>query len=341
MYTIKEIKENLHRHNAPVVSVIIPAYQAARHIGETIDSVLRQTFSAYEIIVVNDGSPDTEELERVLAAYGDRVIYLKQKNGGPAAARNTGIRGARGEYIAFLDSDDLYLPEHLQEQLAFMKSGGYDFVYADALLFGRSPLAGYTFMELVPSEGEVTFENLLAAQCTVITSTVVARKQPILDAGLFDEKHTCIIPAEDYDLWLRLAQRGTRMAYQQKPLIKHRKHAESLSANSVRAFEGALQVLNKVEHNGSLTAREQQLMTATILSLQAALELERGKQQFLNEDFRGAAEAIRKANHFYRKWKLRFVYLWLKVAPRILLSAYLLRYRKFANNKLGNVEPSL
>jgi glycosyltransferase involved in cell wall biosynthesis len=340
MRNIKESKENPRRDDAPVVSVIIPAYQAARHIGETLDSVLHQTFKAYEIIVVNDGSPDTDDLERVLAPFGDRVIYLKRENGGPAAARNTGIRAARGEYLAFLDSDDLYLPEHLQEQLGFMKSGGYDFTYCDALLFGHSPLAGHTFMELVPSEGEVTFETLLAAQCTVITSTVVARKQPILDAGLFDEKHTYIVPAEDYDLWLRLAKRGTRMAFQQKPLIKHRKHAESLSANSVRAFEGALHVLNRVEQEDSLTAREQSVMAATILRLQAALELERSKQQLVNEDFQAAAEAVRKANNFYRKWKLHLVYLWLKVAPRLLLSLYLLRHRKPANPNLGGVETS-
>ncbi len=338
MRNIKESKENTRRDDAPVVSVIIPAYQAARHIGETLDSVLRQTFTAYEIIVVNDGSPDTGELERALESYGDRIVYLKRENGGPAAARNTGIRAARGEYVAFLDSDDLYLPEHLQEQLAFMENGGYDFVYADALLFGRSPLAGHTFMELVPSEGEVTFENLLAAQCTVITSTVVARKQPILDAGLFDEMHSYIIPAEDYDLWLRLAQRGTRMAFQQKPLIKHRKHGESLSANSVRAFEGALKVLSKVKSNGSLTEREQSVMAATVLQLQAALELERSKQQLLNEDFQAAAEAIQKANRFYRKWKLHLVYFWLKVAPRLLLSLYLFRHRKLANLKLSGVE---
>jgi glycosyltransferase involved in cell wall biosynthesis len=341
MLNAKEFADHSRRDETPVVSVIIPAYQAARHINETIDSVLRQTYGAFEIIVVNDGSPDTEELERVLAAYGDRVIYLKQKNSGPASARNTGIRAARGEYIAFLDSDDIYLPEHLQEQLTFMQNGAYDFVYADALLFGRSPLAGHTFMELVPSEGEVSLETLLAAQCTVITSTVVARKQPVLDAGLFDEQHSYIIPAEDYDLWLRLAQQGTRMAYQKKPLIKHRKHGESLSANSARALEGALKVLSKVGQNGRLTAREQSVMAATILQLQAALELERSKQQFLNEDFQAAAEAVRKANNFYRKWKLRVVYLWLKVAPRLLLTLYHLRHRKLANTKLSGVETTI
>jgi glycosyltransferase involved in cell wall biosynthesis len=338
MRTLKDFKAP--HGPKPSVSVIIPAYQAARHISETIDSVLRQTFTRYEIIVVNDGSPDTDELERVLASYGDRVVYIKQPNSGPASARNTGIRASRGEYVAFLDSDDIYLPEHLEEQLEFMEKGKYDFVYSDALLFGESPLAGHTFMEMVPSRGAVTFESLLAARCTVITSTVVARKQPILDVGLFDEAHTFIVPAEDFDLWLRLAERGVRMAFQHKSLIKHRKHAESLSANSARAFEGALHVLNKVERSGRLNEREQQATEATIQNLTAALELERGKHQFLNADFGAAVQAIREANKYYRKWKLRLALLGLKLAPRTMLAIYLLHRRKFAQIRAENARTS-
>lgn len=321
------------RSARPAVSVIIPAYRAVEYIGETLDSVLRQTFTDYEIIVVNDGSPDTVEFERVLEPYGDRIVYLKQENAGPAAARNTGIRAARGQYVAFLDSDDIYLPDYLEKQLAFMESGNYEFVYSDALLFGQSPLSGYTFMELVPSEGEVTLESLLAARCTVITSTVVALRQVILDVGLFDEKHMLIIPAEDYDLWLRLAQRGTRMAFQRKALIKHRKHSLSLSANSIKAFEGALHVLNKIECSYPLTQTEQAMMTITVTQLRAALELERGKHHLINENFQAAAEAIWQANKFYRKWKLRVILLWLKVAPHSLLSIYLLRQRNLVSTK--------
>ena len=94
----------------PLISVIVPAYQAAQFIAATLDSILAQTFRNFELIVVNDGSPDSEDLEKVLEPYRSRIIYLRQENQGLAGARNTGIRASRGEYIAPLDADDLWAP---------------------------------------------------------------------------------------------------------------------------------------------------------------------------------------------------------------------------------------
>ena len=92
----------------PLVSVVIPAYNSSRYISGTLDSVLSQTLSNREIILVNDGSPDTTELESALQPYLPHFRYFKQENRGPSAARNLGIREARGRYVAFLDSDDLW-----------------------------------------------------------------------------------------------------------------------------------------------------------------------------------------------------------------------------------------
>src|ERR1035438_10871876 len=106
---------------APLVSVIIPAYRAAESIADTLD-LLAQTFKDYEIIVVNDGSPDSEDLEKALEPYRERIIYLRQENEGPGGARNAGIRTARGQYIAPLDADDIGAPEHLAAQLAVLEA---------------------------------------------------------------------------------------------------------------------------------------------------------------------------------------------------------------------------
>ena len=150
------------------MSVVIPAYRAAQSIPATLDSVLAQTFSDYEIIVVNDGSPDTVQLERVLEPYRARIAYYRQENQGPAGARNTGIQLARGKYIAPLDCDDLWEPGHLAAQLAVLEGDpSIDMVYADARIFGDGQGRGRTVMELCPSEGEVTFESLVMRQCTV------------------------------------------------------------------------------------------------------------------------------------------------------------------------------
>ena len=190
------------------ISIVIPTFNSSRFIEAALVSVFNQTLPAYEVIVVNDGSPDSEELEAVLEPYRSRIVYLKQSNGGPSKARNTGIRCAQGEYVAFLDSDDRFLPHCLETQVNFLRSDiSLDMVYADLLLEGDTSLAGKTFMQFSPSVGEVTFDSILIGKCQIPTSAVVAKKQALLDAGMFDEKFS---RSEDYDLWLRLAHLGKR-----------------------------------------------------------------------------------------------------------------------------------
>ena len=129
--------------NESLVSVIIPAYNSAEFMGETLDSVFAQTYTPVEVIVINDGSRDTPELEQVLQRYSAKNLrYIKQENQGAAAARNTGIRTARGEFVAFLDADDTWLPVFLEKQLELLERTPADVVWADALICGDSPLAG-------------------------------------------------------------------------------------------------------------------------------------------------------------------------------------------------------
>src|SRR5579864_7085464 len=108
-------------NQTPLVSVVIPAYNSSRYISGTLDSVLSQTLSNREIILVNDGSPDTRELEATLQPYVQGLRYFNQENRGPSAARNVGIRAARGRYVAFLDSDDVWLPHHLFNQVQHLE----------------------------------------------------------------------------------------------------------------------------------------------------------------------------------------------------------------------------
>src|ERR1044071_262623 len=103
--------------NTPAVTVVIPAYNASRYIGQALDSVLAQTFSDYEAIVVNDGSSDRDELEQILRSHPLPVVYLSQENKGVSAARNAAIRIAKGEFYAQLDADAQWTPDYLQVQL--------------------------------------------------------------------------------------------------------------------------------------------------------------------------------------------------------------------------------
>jgi len=121
--------------NALTVSIVIPAYNVAQYISETLESVFAQTFTDYEVIVVNDGSPDTEDFEQAIEPYLSRIRYLKQENRGASVARNTGLQAARGEFIAFLDADDLWLPPYLDQQMKFIRERGCDLACADAEFF--------------------------------------------------------------------------------------------------------------------------------------------------------------------------------------------------------------
>src|SRR5277367_5736878 len=124
-------------NSSPKVSVIIPTYKTADLIAGCLDSVFAQTYSDFEAMVVNDGSPDTPELEKALQPYMDRIVYIKQENKRAAGARNNAIRQARGEYVAFLDSDDTWLPNHLAAQMKLVADDpALDLVYANALLVG-------------------------------------------------------------------------------------------------------------------------------------------------------------------------------------------------------------
>ncbi|MEJ7709179.1 MAG: glycosyltransferase family A protein [Pyrinomonadaceae bacterium] len=154
--------ENRRDQAVPTVGVIVPTYNTANYIQETLDSIFAQTFKDYEVVVVNDGSPDTEELERVLAPYFSRITYIKQENRGWSVARNTAIRATQAPLIALLDSDDIWEPNYLAMQVAEMqRDATIDVLYPDAGTFGDSIFAGRTYMDLCPSNGEVTFESLL------------------------------------------------------------------------------------------------------------------------------------------------------------------------------------
>lgn len=310
---------------APLVSVVIPAYRAAQSIAATLDSVLAQTFKDYEIIVVNDGSPDSEELEKALEPYRDRIIYLRQENQGPGGARNTGILAARGQYVALLDADDMWAPEHLAAQLAPLEADpSIDMVYADARIAGDVPEAGRTVMEFCPSVGEVTFERLVTRQCTVHICVSVCRRETLLRAGLFDPVFR---GTEDIDMWLRIARQGGRIAYQRRVLGCYRRHAGSLSSDRVSMLEGFLAVLAKAARDPHLTAAQREVLERQRAAERTSLELQKGKNAFLAGDAEAAASHLTRANAQHKSLKLATVLLLLRVAPGFLRALYQWRDR--------------
>lgn len=301
----------------PTISVIIPAYKVASFIGEALDSVFGQTFSDFEVIVINDGSPDTPQLEQQIAKYTGSIIYLSQPNRGAGGARNAGLRAARGEYVAFLDGDDVWLPEFLEEQLRLIRSdGGYDLVYANAINFGDSASNGVTYMTHNPSYGEVTFKKLLCSECNVVTSTVLARREPIIRVGCFDERFP---NSQDFDLWLRLIKdANARITYQKTVLVRRRIYQGSLASDPIRSLSGELAVLSNVRRRADLTAEEKKILEDIARKRQSTVEVQKGKRHLSRGDFQTAAESFAAANQYQPSVKLSVVLLGIRIAPRTL-----------------------
>jgi glycosyltransferase involved in cell wall biosynthesis len=312
----------------PKISIVIPAYNVAPYIGETLASVFAQTYTDFEVIVVNDGSPDTEEFERALQPYLKRISYLKQENRGASAARNAGLRVARGELIAFLDADDLWLPQYLEEQLKFMREQGSDLVCADANIFGDSDAAGQTYMDSLmgtaPPEGLVTFLELVNAERSLITSGVIVRRDLVLEVGCFDES---LRNAQDLDLWLRLARHGVRLAYHRRVLLSYRSRSNSLSGDAINSHLRELRVFDKIEQSYEFTPAERAEVTAVIRNRRALLKYELGKLYLAPGDFELARASFANSNHLKPGWKPRLA-LWLtRLTPQLFRSIYLRRTR--------------
>jgi len=292
---------------------VIPSYNTAELIARCLDSVFAQTYKDFEAIVVNDGSPDTVELERVLQPYLSRIIYIKQPNKRAAGARNTAIQHARGEFLAFLDSDDTWYTEHLSQQMKlFDDDPALDLVYANSLIV--TPNREWPFMDGCPSRGKADFSALVVERCQIPVSTVVARKTAIVRAGLFDET---LERCDDYDMWLRTAFYGSKIAYSdrlQARLAGGR--PGSLGQSNAKMLKAYWMILEQTCRALPLTHSETVMVRNRSAEIKALYLWEEGKLQLYKRQFDKAQEFLSEANHYLRSTKVRLVLLGLKLAPR-------------------------
>jgi glycosyltransferase involved in cell wall biosynthesis len=223
-----------------LVSVVIPTYNRRHYIVEAVESVLAQTYRPLEIIVVDDGSTDGTEGE--LQRFKKEVKYFRQENAGPSAARNRGIRAATGEYVALLDSDDLWAPTKLEKQVSLME---------------RSPQVGVVFCEIARLEvdtGETQVRRcppdlrgdirrrLLRRNCVIGSDSAVLVRRACFDQmGVFDES---LQQAEDWDLWIRIS-RHFRFDFVPEPLVTIRVHGSNLHKQVRVMHEHQIEVVRR------------------------------------------------------------------------------------------------
>lgn len=229
----------------PKVSVIIPTFNRGWALRESVDSVLEQEYDSFELLVVDDGS--TDDTGEILAQYGTKLTVVRQENRGVSAARNAGIAASSGALIAFLDSDDRWLPKKLSEQVLFFDERPDALICQTEEIWIRNGVRVNPKKHHKKPSGEI-FEASLSL-CLVSPSAVMMRRSLFSEVGLFDEK----LPAcEDYDLWLRIGCRHPIHLIDIPLILKTGGHEDQLS-RAPRLDRYRILSLEKLLSDGGLT----------------------------------------------------------------------------------------
>jgi len=233
---------NFQGNKGCLVSVVMPAYNADVYIGEALESVFSQSYEAVEAIVVNDGSTDNT-LKIVMEyreKYRDRLVVISQPNSGQTRAKNRGLKEAKGDFVAFLDSDDKWAPEKIEKQVELMEfRPELGLCYTKAWKIDE---LGNTFDYISPSpllRGKC-FEHLVLRN-NIVASSVMVRRLVFEDVGYYD---ATLSAAENWDLWTRISKKY-EIDYIDEPLTFYRVHSENMSKNFQKMYQARMYFINK------------------------------------------------------------------------------------------------
>ncbi|MCT2535123.1 glycosyltransferase family 2 protein [Aquibacillus koreensis] len=231
---------------SPLVSVITPTYNSSKFITSTIESVKNQTYHNWEMIIIDDCSRDhTVELVRQEQANDNRIKLIPLKeNGGAAMARNTGMKQAKGKYIAFLDSDDLWTEKKLEEQIAFMEDNNFAFSFAN---YSIMDVDGNAAAKIIYAPRVVTYRSLLRNPGAIGCLTVVINREQIIDHMMPNIKSR-----QDFALWLKILRSGYKGYGINKTLAQYRKVPGSISSNKIKAAKKNWYVYRQLEQLNTL-----------------------------------------------------------------------------------------
>ena len=230
--------------NHPLVSIIIPTYNCRRWLGDTIDSALAQTYPNCEVLVVDDGSTDGTG-DWLAKQYGERIRYFWKENGGLSSARNFGLHHARGEYIQFLDADDLLLPNKTDTHVTYLEAHPeVDVVYCHCLTFSDDPEEAEEWPRKHLYQSGQAFSSMINGGY-ILCHMPLTRRKAIAAIEPFDEER--LQSCADWDFWLRLAWSGANFHYLDgPPMVRYRVYPDSMSHAHVNHAREALTVLRKV-----------------------------------------------------------------------------------------------
>jgi len=258
----------MRKSSEPLVSIIIPCFNYADYLPETINSVLNQTYKNLEIIIVDDGSIDqTKDLSQKFSKQDSRIRYFYQKNNGTSSAKNFGIEVSTGDFIQFLDADDILLPNKIGKQVQyFKKDRNLDIVYGDARFFESETkklyknynLTNYKWMPEVSGFGEKIIKELAYKNMMVICAPLV-KKSSLLNVGIFDKR---LKYCEDWDLWLRCAINKLKFRFspERETISLIRVHSKSATVNTTQMCFSYFQMSAKYLEDTSICEKYKKLL---------------------------------------------------------------------------------
>jgi glycosyltransferase involved in cell wall biosynthesis len=294
----------------PAVSIILPVFNRLKYLRSAVDSVLGQSFRDWELLIADDGSgPDTRDYLRSLHdGCRIRVLWLTHV-GNPAAVRNAALREAKGDYIAFLDSDDLWLPGKLGTQISRLRSSrGCEWSYTGFDLVGDSGNRIHRpRVERPDLIGVRTLDQLVREQALIVTPSVVARRELLERAGGYNEQ---LLACEDYELWMRLASYA-EAEFINEPLVLVRRHAEH-SFDDITCLENLRRAIEIVKDSGTAPH-----LNATLNRRRASISANLARAQFIGGR-RGHAVRTLLASAVY-SWPYR---VWWRGGLAALIRAF-------------------
>jgi glycosyltransferase involved in cell wall biosynthesis len=306
----------------PTVSVIMPAYNAERYLDTAVASVLRQSFSDLELLIVDDGSSDgTVEIARASAARDARVRVLEQANAGPGPARNTGFRAAAGRLFAFLDSDDEWDDGFLAELVAVLDARpDIDVVVGNARNRGGSRDGQPS--RPVRGEGRpITLAEILADETSLFIMAVFRRE--VVDAiGGFDP---ALLTNEEYEMWIRAALGGFTFTRHTTPLGWYACRPGSLSSSDTRMLSGILRVFAKTRPALAPGSPEASILDNQVARFEIELAAAQARASLARGDCREAARHMEALHARRGGWLLGAAAHALALAPSVAMAAYRLR----------------
>lgn len=273
--------------NNPIVSVIIPTFNYGKFIGEAIRSVFDQTLKDFEIVVVDDGS--TDNTKEIVESFGAKVRYFHQPQQGPASARNKGIRESRGEFVAFLDADDIWLPTKLEKQVnLFARNPRLGMVLTDNFLFDEAGI----YRDYVNKKGYLLEGDIVAnifINSGVVTPTVMVRREVFNKVGLFEEN---LYIAEDDNMWIRIAvEYEVDIVDESLAKIRdHRGRTMRVSDKLIESVEKNIELLTN-KYGPGVASRIKPLVARKYNQIYFS----QGYGQFENGNYRQARALFRKA----------------------------------------------